>query len=531
MTPAGSRMANGLLPMVFRAIFLERIFRAFKMLVLFTQMAMRRRGLNLLVVWLLTCAAPGARSYGQSNPVKESDQRPNFVFILADDVSHNDLGCYGHPTIKTPNLDQLAKSGLQFENAYLTISSCSPSRCSMISGRYPHNTGACELHTSLPEGQFMYPEALKNAGYYTVLSGKNHMGPETKKAFSRISRGKGPGKEGDWVQILKDRPKDRPFFCWFASTDAHRDWKISDEAPTYTGKQAVVPPYLFDGPLTRKDLADYYHEVSRIDVYVGKVIAELKRQKIDRNTYIIFCADNGRPFPRCKTRLHDSGIRTPLLIFCEGKTPSAKVKSLVSSIDICPTILELAGVSLDKRIQGVSFKNVLTKPDTKIRDFVFAEHNWHVFQAHERMVRFEDLVLIQNNYPDRLNMCVESAPKFPAGKELWAAYEAGKLDEAQKDLFLKNRPHLELYDLSNDPDQTNNLAGDEGFAEKLAELKQHLEMWSSQTGDTVPSNPTPDREDVHGKKVAGFHRGEMPGAAKNATNINAKGPVLKRSMD
>ena len=149
--------------------------------------------------------------------------RPNFILFLADDISWDDIGCYGHPTIKTPHIDRLAAHGLRFTNAYLTTSSCSPSRCSIITGRYPHNTGAPELHTSLPAGQVLFPELLKVAGYHTVLSGKHHMGNNANPAFSKISKGKGPGKEGDWVQLLKDRPKDQPFFCWYASTDAHRN--------------------------------------------------------------------------------------------------------------------------------------------------------------------------------------------------------------------------------------------------------------------------------------------------------------------
>ena len=458
-----------------------------------------------------------------------AQERPNFVFILVDDVSQDDLGCYGHPSIKTPHLDQMAAEGLRFDNAYLTISSCSPSRCSMISGRYPHNTGACELHTTLPKDQFMFPEALKKAGYYTVLSGKNHMGSATKRAFDLISRGKGPGKEADWVELLKKRPQDKPFFCWFASTDAHRDWAFSDDVPTYDPQDVVVPEYLFDGPLTRKDLADYYHEVSRIDTYVGKVVAELKRQKVAENTYVIFCADNGRPFPRCKTRLYDSGIKTPFLVWRPGKIKPGTTASLISSIDLSATVLSLAGTKVDPRVQGVSFAEILENPQFKTRDYVFAEHNWHVFQAHERMVRFGNYLLIQNNYPDRLNMCVESAPRFPSGKELWEAKKdkPQDLSTAQKGLFLSSRPRFELFDVTQDPQQVRNLADDPRFSKVKQELTEVLKYWSEQTGDTVPEKPTPDREDVNGKKHPGFKRGEMPGAGRNATRINAKGPITK----
>lgn len=138
--------------------------------------------------------------------------RPNLIMIFADDVSWNDLGCYGHPAIRTPHLDRLAREGLRFDNAYLTTSSCSPSRCSVITSRYPHNTGAPELHTDLPKGQVLFPQLLRDAGYYTVISGKQHMGKYALTGFDHVSKGKGPGREADWVPILKKRPKNKPFF-------------------------------------------------------------------------------------------------------------------------------------------------------------------------------------------------------------------------------------------------------------------------------------------------------------------------------
>ena len=170
------------------------------------------------------------------------------------------------------NLDRLAAEGEVFDRAYLTTSSCSPTRCSIITGRYPHNTGAPELHMPLPAGQFMFPQALREAGYFTALAGKNHMGPAVDAAFDVITPGTGPGKERDWVQRLRERPQDKPFFMWFASFDAHRDWQTTEDT-LYDPAKVVVPPFLVDGPLTRKDLADYYHEISRLDRFIGKVRA------------------------------------------------------------------------------------------------------------------------------------------------------------------------------------------------------------------------------------------------------------------
>src|SRR5690606_25489706 len=115
-------------------------------------------------------------------PVK-AQEKPNFILFLMDDVGWGDIGCYGNKVVKTPNIDKLAQTALKFDNVYLTASSCSPSRCSIITGRYPHNSGAPELHDPLPPGQVMFPQLLKEAGYYTALSGKNHMGPQVKNAF------------------------------------------------------------------------------------------------------------------------------------------------------------------------------------------------------------------------------------------------------------------------------------------------------------------------------------------------------------
>jgi len=457
-----------------------------------------------------------------------ADDRPNFIFFITDDVSHDDLGCYGGKVVKTPNIDRMADEGMRFDNAWLTISSCSPSRCSIVTGRYPHNTGAAELHTSLPESQHMFPEALQAAGYYTVLSGKNHMGGVTKRAFTKISGGSGPGREGDWVQILKDRPKDKPFFCWFASTDAHRDWGFNDQASRYEPADADVPSFLVDGPVTREDLCGYYHEVERTDYFVGELRKELAAQGIADNTYIIYMADNGRPFPRCKTRLYSSGSQTPLVIAGPTVKTGTATGSLVSAIDISATVLDLAGVEKDEAVQGVSFAPVLKDPAAKVRDFAFGEHNWHVFQAHERSVRYGKWLYIRNAFPEKQNMCVESGPVFPSGVELWDAHEAGTLTDAQQDIFRIPRPAEELYDTSADPDQLNNLLEADGPTPSIVDkLRGTLDLWTEQTGDTVPENITNDREDPYRKRNPKHRRGTMPGTERGATEINHAGPVLE----
>ncbi|SFB90536.1 arylsulfatase [Parapedobacter composti] len=477
--------------------------------------------------WILTVLAAGI----STNLHGQATKRPNFILFITDDIGWGDIACYGNPTVKTPNIDSLANKGLLFENAYLTASSCSPSRASLITGRYPHNTGAPELHDPLPPGQVMFPQLLKEAGYYTVLSGKNHMGPQVKQAFSLISPGKGPGGEEDWVSIIKTRPRDKPFLAWFASYDAHRDWQFDDKGTAYSPDAVFVPPMLYDGPVTRSDLAGYYHEVSRVDYYLGALMEELERQQLLDHTYVIFMSDNGSPFPRNKTRLYDSGIKTPFIVYGPG-VATGRTKALVSTIDVAPTLLELAGMAVDGRIQGQSFRPFLKNGTKKgSRDFVFAEHNWHVFQAHQRMVRYKDWVYIRNAFPEKAAYAAESTRHYPAGNELWDAYDNGLTRKEQEDIFRVPRPPEELYRVTADPHQFHNVVNTKRYRKKLRFLRKVMDQWIDETGDTVPENPTPDRDDIYGNRLPGdWQKGEKPGAAKHAEKITKKGPLRKRDI-
>lgn len=459
--------------------------------------------------------------------------KPNIVLIIGDDISFNDFGCYGHPNIRTPHIDQLAADGLRFTNAYLTISQCSPTRCSLITGRYPHNTGAPELHTDLPEGQVMFPALLKQSGYYTVAAGKWHMGEYARSAFDKVVGG-GAGGEELWLESLQQRPKDKPFFMWLASYDAHRPWKADKKAQPHTPEDAVIPPFMIDTPDARQDLASYYDEIQRLDRCTGEIVAELKKQGVFENTIILFMADNGRPFPRCKTRLYDSGIKTPLVIHWPGqggmKQKGKVSQSLVSSIDLAPTILELAGIKPPPCFQGVSMTPLLADPGSPIRKYVFAEHNWHVQAAHERMVRRGDYIYIRNAHP-QLPQIIALKSAIPNLDQLRELAKTGKLTAAQMDPFLHPRPTEELFHVNEDPHQLKNLAGNPERRQILQEMRKLMDQWQRETGDTVPSleQATPDRQDRNtGKRIAGKGRrpnpGIIPGQTSGATKINHPGP-------
>jgi len=428
----------------------------------------------------------------------QAKEKPNIVFIIADDVSQDDIGCYGNKAVKTPNIDRLASEGICFTNAYLTASSSSPSRCSIISGRYPHSNGAAELHTPLPESMIPFPLLLKKNNYYTAHAGKWHFGPSVHRAFDRYTDengyNNGDGGEDNWVRFLRERPKDKPFFFWLASHDAHRQWGADTFRITHDPGLVIVPPYFADTPETRKDIASYYNEIARFDYHVGKVREELQRQGVLNNTVIIVMADNGRPFPRCKTRVYDSGMKTPFIVYWPDgiRQKGVNSASLVSSVDIAPTILELAGLSIPVEFQGTSFAEILRNPSAEVRTAVFSEHNWHDFEAHERMIRTKDFLYVLNSRPWLSNCGPADSKGSPTQHALNQLRDEGKLTPAQADVFVIPRPAEELYDMENDPHQLINLASVPGYQEELQNLRRLLESWRKNTGDTTPDDLTPD---------------------------------------
>jgi arylsulfatase A-like enzyme len=456
---------------------------------------------------------------------------PNIIFIIGDDISWDDIGAYGNTKIKTPNLDKLARNGLKFNNMYLTASSCSPSRTSILTGRYPHNTGAAELHSPLPAHLKFFPEQLRQKGYFSALVGKWHEGPATKRAYDTLlvdKKANGEGGELQWVNLLKARPKNKPFFFWLAAYDAHRPWSAKTEGPQHDpAKDIIVPPTLVDTKETRQDLAFYYNEISRLDHYVGELEKELERQGIADNTLIIFTADNGRPFPGSKTRLYDAGVKTPFIVkWPKGIKAGIVSESLVSAIDIAPTLLELAGVKPAETVQGKSFAKLFGTPDQEFRKYVFAEHNWHDYAAYERSVRTKDFLYVINKRTEFDNGGPIDANQSASAKALKATKAKGKLTLLQSDAFLTPRPAEEFFDNFKDPLQSRNEIANKTYAAPIAELRKVLKQWQDETGDTEPANLTPDWYDREtGEPTASKdRRGEMPGSPKKADHINAKGP-------
>ena len=466
----------------------------------------------------------------QAALAQPKENQPNIILFIADDVGWNDLGCYGNPVVSTPNIDRIAQEGIRFTNTFLTASSCSPSRTSIISGRYPHNTGSAELHTPLPADVAVFPELLKNAGYYTAQAGKWHMGDAARRGFDVIhDNGKenGDGGEATWLTTLRERPQDQPFFMWLAAIDAHRVWGPNEFSGTNEADRITPPLFLAATDSTRQDLARYYDEITRFDDYIGKVEEELEKQGVLDNTIIIIMSDNGRPFPRSKTRVYDSGMKTPFIVKWNDGLPQKGVvsSSLVSVIDIAPTLLELSGAKMLLSFQGRSFAPILKNPARKFRNYVFSEHNWHDHEALERMVRTQNYMYVLNLRPNLSNPGPADSNGSPSFQDLKDLRNTGHLTAAQADVFVVPRPAEELFDCREDPFQLVNIASLSDYQATLKELRQVMQQWRQETDDTTPEKLTGDWYDRETGKALDIKqlRGEMPGGEK-AVHTTAKGP-------
>jgi N-sulfoglucosamine sulfohydrolase len=410
--------------------------------------------------------------------------RPNFVILIADDLGWNDLGAYGNRDVQTPRIDQLARQGLQFSQAFLTTSSCSASRASILSGRYPHSNGLVHLHQALPADQRTVAAYLGEAGYFTAAAGKWHIGTSAKEDFDRVVDDREGSGTGHWLDLLRSRPSERSFFLWLGSRDPHRPSDGGQEFRDRYQLPLQLPEGFVDGPGVQQELLDYYLEISRFDHDVGRVVDELERQGVLDSTLVIVMSDNGRPFHRAKLTLYDDGIKTPLIMaWPEGIRAAGHYRHLVSSIDLAPTLLELAGLEVPASMQGHSLVPAIWDREARIRDYVFAERNWHGKNAHERAVRSTEFLYKENQFPLHGDCTRTQFSQSEAYRALDAARRRGELDEVGRACFRAERERTELFAASFDGIDYRNLAADPEYREVRAELKRELDGWRESTGD------------------------------------------------
>ncbi len=426
------------------------------------------------------------------SPGGRAQKQPDIVIFVADDVGM-DIGAYGNSFVRTPHLDRLARNGLLLNAAFLTTSSCSPSRATMLSGRYAHSIGAEDLHEPVPDSVNILPHYLSSAGYKTGIMLKAHIGESAAKQFDWNDNGFYP----DWVQgrwnakasgnfkDFLDFADTDPFFLWVGFVDAHRPYQDSlNGAPAiHDPEEVFVPPYLADTRETRRDLAHYYDEIARMDAHIGRFLEILSQRGRLENTIIMFISDNGMPFPRAKGTLYDSGIQTPWIISWPGNIkPGSTYDGLASIIDLAPTVLDLAGLPKPAEMAGKSIAPVFTNQKLPGREYVFSERNWHEADEHMRSLRTDRYKLIINSYTS----LPHGSPSEISASPSWHALRNVQRTKGQNALFQSPRPAVELYDVKEDPFETHNIAGTEEGQKIVMELIRVMDQWKKESGDYPP---------------------------------------------
>ncbi|TPN86245.1 sulfatase family protein [Aquimarina algicola] len=438
-----------------------------------------------------------------------TQNRPNIILFVADDHGTDALGAYGNPIIKTPNLDQLAKEGTKFNNAYCTSASCAASRSVILSGLFGHATGSYGHvhdyhHFSTYDTIKSLPVLLDKVGYETVRIGKYHVAPEKVYQFNTVLKAN-PRNTVEMAEKCADVLKaDKPFFLYFCTDDPHRghpfepnQWDTPNnfgnkkegylgvETVTYNPKDVLVPDFLPDTKQTREEIAEYYQSVSRIDQGFGKLMQMLHETGKAKNTIVIYISDNGMAFPGAKTTVHEPGIKLPCIIKDPTKTEKdITSNAMISWVDLTPTILDMAKIDYDvNAFHGKSFYDIIGKKAVKGWDEIYASHTFHEITMYYPM-----RVVRNNNY--KLIWNIAHRLEYPFASDLWASSTWQSVYRNNVEYFgnkkVKDylfRPEFELYDLEKDPNETNNLANEETFKEVLETMKSKLKSFQSKTKD------------------------------------------------
>jgi len=439
---------------------------------------MTRPGVALLAALLLSACGGGgggggSTDAGEPTPGDENGaSAPNIIIVVLDDWGWKDFG-FRNPGFDTPNIDAIARRGFVFDNAFLTTSSCSPSRASILMGRYPTDTGAPNLHDPVPDGFTSIPEVLHGAGYYTESVGKWHLGPEFGKRFDRVRDTRDVGAPELWPEILRQRPRGKPFFMWLASFDPHVPHEVPPEFQVHDPDSVLLPDYLVDTPASREAYAGYMNALHRVDHYLGLLLDELADEGLLGSTWLFLLADNGAPTPFAKTTLYDTGIKTPLLVLGPGVQGS--YSGLVSSVDLAPTIADIAGVSVPPAFQGKSFLPAFRSPDYVHREYIFAEQNNHQTARSHTAVRSQRYLLIRNYFYDTI--CADEMSAL--WRDIVQANLGGTATVLQTLCYLP-LPPVQFFRVEGEGYETVNRAGSPALVGQQARLEAALDEWESE---------------------------------------------------
>ncbi len=471
-----------------------------------------RHRLSFVCEFLLMLLSP--MTFFEIEVTDGAEQPPNIVFILADDLGWNGVGCYGSELVATPNIDSLADGGMRFTDAYV-LSQCLPTRAALFSGQYGARTRLTSVETASPEytplispgrasglppETYTIFEMLRDAGYATGMSGKWHVG----EAYGSDQLLKRHGIEffhdfglqfvGDCRATTADKSvaaitddmlkfieqnQDRPFIAYLAHHSVHTPFEVPSSVVDKYAAKGFRRSSDRDGVFAERVAAEYLAMIDHLDQSVGRVTAKLDKLGIADNTLVVFLSDNGGltrvwnndPLRGGKGQLYEGGVRVPLIVRWPKRVEAGSVcHTPVHVVDFFPTFMQLAGIEkqADQVLDGVSLVPLLQQTGQPQREAIFSHHPEYVVAFAKTpcsMIRKGDYKLI-HYFGDYLD---------PTGCE-------PKLGELSGRFVLGAR--TELFNLADDLGEKDDLSTQ--MPEKVDELMADLKTWWQETGAQFP---------------------------------------------
>lgn len=422
--------------------------------------------------------------------------QPNFLLIIGDDCTYNDLPVYGGKNAKTPHLDQLAASGLVFDQAYLASAMCQPCRAELYTGLYPMNNGCAWNHAACKPEIKSLPHHLSKLGYRVGLAGKTHIKPKQVFPFETVSGFdpncvRSPTKPTDYTGIKEFMMANdgKPFCLVIALVEPHVPWVMGD-ASQYPPDKIILPQNIADTKSTREHFSNYLAEITYMDSQVGKILKVLESTAKADDTLVLFTSEQGSQFPGCKWTNWNTGIHTGLIAaWPKMIRPGKRTSALVQYADITPTLVALAGGNTDSiSFDGASFAEVLKGSRRDHRTYTYGMHN-NVPEGPPypiRSVSNGQYRLIRNLRPDELYI----EKHLMGGGRLNNPYFSTWLGAQPEQTEVYNRvkrymlrPGEQLYHTASDPYEMNNLAGSAAHREIQQQLSTELDRWLAEQKD------------------------------------------------
>lgn len=403
---------------------------------------------------LCLCTAALALDSG-GNP---APSRPNILWITSEDNGPH-LGAYGDSYAATPHLDALAARGTLYRRAWSVSPVCAPARTAIISGLYPSSAGAEHMRSmvELPENMPLYPQYLRDAGYYCTNNSKEDYNLQKRGTVWDDS-----SRAAHW----KNRAAEQPFFAIFNHTVTHESQiRARPHQARHDPAKVRLPAYHPDTPEVRQDWAQYYDKITEMDALAGENLRELEEAGLAEETIIFYFGDHGAGLPRSKRWPYNSGLQVPLIVYIPEKfrhlAPSdyragGESDRPIAFVDFAPTLLSLAGIRPPEWLQGEAFLGPHRAPPGA---YLFGQRG----RMDERIdlvrsVRDERYIYIRNYMPHRIYGQHLAYMFETPTTQVWAdLHRRGKLGPPQSN-FWETKPAEELYDLAADPDEVVNLA-------------------------------------------------------------------------